>query len=527
MKKKYLPGLVLFVLACAVPPIDATERASEANGAVIDIGSRLELFVDDFLIDRLTGGAEQRLHHPVPQEIIMVHDSPWEGSCSGYHTIFRDGDIYRMYYKACGFCLREDEELYAHPLYFCYAESEDGIHWSKPELGLYEFQGSRANNIVMITHKIGDITIDAGHGAVFKDDNPEASPDARYKAFFRATRPHAPPGLIPFKSPDGIHWSPMIETRVLTSGTFDSQNLAFWDSLRGEYRVYWRYLNKEDSPDPNIKGPIFFRSIRTARSKDFLRWRYVLNLDYGEESPLVHLYTNVVKPYYRAPHLYIGFPVRYIERGWSPSMRALPELEHRELRARLSTRYGTALTESLIMFSRDGVNFKRWEEAFLRPGIERPGTWNYGQQYIAWHLVETRSPLNGAPNELSLYATESYWTEPGSALRRYTLRLDGFVSIHAPMSGGEMITRPLTFSGSELVLNFSTSAAGDIRVEIQDESGHPLPGFTLDDCPAIFGDSIERAVVWKNGRNLADLQGNSVRLRFVLRDADLFSLRFK
>ena len=208
-------------------------------------------------------------------------------------------------------------------------------------------------------------------------------------------------------------------------------------------------------------------------------------------------------------------------------MKVLPEMEEREKRASISERYGTALTESLFMVSRDGKVFNRWNEAFLRPGIERKGTWTYGDQYIGWHVVETKSDTEGAPNELSLYATESYWKGKSSALRRYTLRLDGFVSIKAPMSGGELLTKPLTFRGNNLVLNFSSSAAGGIQIEIQDENGKPVPGFTLQDCPPIFGDTIERKVLWKNGSDLSSLEGKPIRLRFVLRDADIFSFRFR
>ncbi len=178
------------------------------------------------------------------------------------------------------------------------------------------------------------------------------------------------------------------------------------------------------------------------------------------------------------------------------------------------------------MASRDGVNFKRWNEAFLRPGIEREGTWNYGQQYIGWHLVETKSALEGAPKELSLYAGESYWTGHSSAVRRYTLRLDGFVSASAPMKGGELITKPLTFTGSKLTLNFSSSAAGSVQVELQDPAGQPIPGFALDDCPEIYGDSIERTVTWKGGGDVRPHAGKPVRIRFALKDADLYSFRF-
>ena len=142
-------------------------------------------------------------------------------------------------------------------------------------------------------------------------------------------------------------------------------------------------------------------------------------------------------------------------------------------------------------------------------------------------LVETKSALEGAPNELSLYATESYWTGTSSALRRYTLRLDGFVSVHAPMNGGELVTKPVTFSGKQLTMNFATSAAGGIRVEIQDASGEPAPGFTLADAEPQFGDSIERVVTWKNGSDVGSLAGKPVRLRFVLNDADLYSIMVK
>jgi hypothetical protein len=173
------------------------------------------------------------------------------------------------------------------------------------------------------------------------------------------------------------------------------------------------------------------------------------------------------------------------------------------------------------------VTFKRWNEACLRPGPEREGTWHYGHQYLAWGPVETKGSFSGGPNELSLYATESYWTGKSSLLRRYSLRLDGFVSVAAPLSGGELVTKPILFSGKELTLNFASSAAGDVRVEIQDEGGKPFPGFALEDCGPHFGDAIERVVTWKGGSDLSSLAGKAVRLRFALRDVDLFSYRFR
>jgi len=475
-----------------------------AAAEAVDLGSRLELMVDEFLIGEAKGGAALRLHHPVPREVVMVYDAPWEGTGCGYHTVFRDGDVYRMYYKAWHLHPTQGKlEIPREPI-GAYAESTDGIHWTKPNLGIFEFEGSKDNNIIWMGKGGHDFT-------PFKDPNPDCLPGEEYKAV--AYGPN-PTGAYAFKSSDGIRWSFLQEAPILTGAAFDTQNLAFWDGLRGEYRAYVR----------DFKDGV--RGIRTATSKDFRTWSELEWLSYPG-APVEALYTNQIKPYYRAPHLFIGFPSRYIERGWSPSMEALPELEHRRIRASCHLRYGTALTDALLMTSRDGLAFHRWGDAFLRPGLRTRDNWKYGDNYLAWHVVETQSHIDDAPNELSLYATESYWSGTSSQLRRYTLRIDGFASMHAPLSGGEFTTKPLTFDGKDLVLNFATSAAGSIRIEIQDPDGAPLEGFALDDAPEIFGDALDRVAPWEDNRNLSALAGTPIRLRFVMQDADLFSFQFQ
>jgi hypothetical protein len=106
------------------------------------------------------------------------------------------------------------------------------------------------------------------------------------------------------------------------------------------------------------------------------------------------------------------------------------------------------------------------------------------------------------------------------------LRLDGFVSLHAPMAGGKCVTHPLTFTGAELRLNFATGVAGEARVELQDAAGTALPGFALEDCEPAFGDAVDRVVTWRRGPSVAALAGRPVRLRFHLSDAEIFSFRF-
>jgi hypothetical protein len=195
------------------------------------------------------------------------------------------------------------------------------------------------------------------------------------------------------------------------------------------------------------------------------------------------------------------------------------------VRAAQSRREGTAVTDTLFMTSRDGLRFHLWPESFIRPGLRATNSWFYGDMYQNWGLVETRSPVADAPRELSVYVTESTMQDRPAYLRRYALRLDGFVSVAAPL-GGELITRPLRFHGGRLMLNYSTSAAGSVRVEVQDAEGQPIPGFTLADAPEIYGDALEQTVPWKESSDLRSLADRTIRLRFALKDADLFAFRF-
>jgi hypothetical protein len=184
-----------------------------------------------------------------------------------------------------------------------------------------------------------------------------------------------------------------------------------------------------------------------------------------------------------------------------------------------------SITEGLFMSSRDGLSFKRWGEALIRPGANRD-RWGNRSNYIWYGLVETPGEYSGAPNELSLYAIEHYYEGSSNRVRRFTLRLDGFVSINAPLSGGEMVTRPFTFTGARLALNAETSAAGRVRVEVQDAAGNPLPGYSLEECDEFWGDKIECVVSWNGAPSINVPAGQPVRLRFAMSDADLYAMRF-
>ncbi len=439
----------------------------------IELGSRLELFVDDYPIDRMEGEAELHLNKPEPQEVVLVTDRPWEGNTCAYYTIFQDGDIYRMYYRGSHF--DEKTRKATHPEFACYAESKDGGHWTKPELGLVEFQGSKQNNIVWDGVGSHDFT-------PFKDANPRCAPDARYKALGAGGGGHKR-GLYAFQSADGIHWSLMSEEPVITKGAFDSQNLAFWDPVRGLYADFHRTFRDG------------VRDIMTCTSADFLQWTDPIHLEYTG-APREHLYTNAIRPYERAPHLLIGFPTRFLPK--------------------------TQQVEPTFMTSRDGRTFHRWEEALIPITAPEDRDGNRSN-YMTWGLVE----LPGSDKEYSVYATEAYYTGPDSRVRRFTYRVDGFVSVSAGAQGGRLVTKPLVFSGGKLAVNFVTREGGSVRVELQDADGRPIERFTLTDCTELRGDAIEQTVAWKAGADLGSLAGKPIRLRFELKNADLFSFRFR
>lgn len=476
-----LAGLVMMWFAVSSHnAIASSEQEQTEEEDVRNIGSRLELFVDDWLIERMDG-AELRLHHPTPRELALTLNKPWEGSTCGYVTVFQDGDLFRMYYRGSDF--DPERKKKTHDELTCYAESDDGIHWRRPELNLFEFDGSTSNNIVWMGAGTHNFT-------PFKDTNPDTTQNAQYKALAR----QGSEGLIAFQSPDGIHWELMQDDPVITKGAFDSQNLAFWNPLTNCYMDFHRVFHDG------------VRHIMTCTSQDFIHWTEPQLLDFGD-APLEHLYTNAVAPYYRSPHILLGFPKRFV-----PSRKKLPDDPH------------TGVSDGVFMSSRDGLHWHRWLEAFIRPGLQKERWWQRNNM-TAWGILITQSDVPGMPEELSLFSSEAYYS-PANRLRRYTLRIDGFVSVNAPYSGGEFVTRPLTFEGSNLVINYSTSAAGSIRVEVIDANDQPVPGFALDECPEIYGDEIEKVVEWGERSDLSQLAGQAIRLRFVLKDADLYSLRF-
>ena len=493
MRRKSLRTLFFAVMAVILP------SPAPAEEVTVRLGSRRELFVDGHLIHQLKG-ASLKLHHPRLEGTALVFDKPWEGRFSGYVPVLKDAGVFRMYYRGLPEAGGDGSNIEST----CYAESTDGLQWKKPELGIHKVNGSAKNNVILKNEA------PCSHNfSPFLDTNPAALPTARYKALAGTSNS----GLMAFVSADGIHWKKARPKAVISKGAFDSQNVSFWSESEGLYLCYFRTW---DGPTP-WSG---FRSISRVTSKDFLNWSEPKAMNYGG-TPREHLYTNQTQPYFRAPHIYLSIAARFM-----PGRRILSPAQAKAID--VDPGYFSDCSDAVLMSTRGGTLYTRtFMDAFIRPG---PGLENWVSRttYPALGIV-------GMPNgRLAMHVQKNYG-QPTARLVRYTLRSDGFVSVNGPYTGGEMTTRLLTFqpaagkeaSSCRLLVNCATGAAGSLRVEILGENGAPLPGYSLTDSREFIGDFIERAIEWKNGPNIRPLAGRPIRLRFSLKDADLYSIRFQ
>ncbi len=459
---------------------EAGVRTAPRGKEVVTIGSRRELLVDDFLFDDLASGAHLRLHQPQHRDVVLTLDQEWEYPLCRYFTLIEADDRVRLYYMAKPSAERARIEGIEMRCMTCLAESRDGLNFERVRTGLHEFNGSKDNNIIWRGR--------GGHNLTpFRDTSPNCREDQRYKAVA-----DYPEGLAlgAYVSADGLNWSLLGDRPILTQGGFDSQNLAFWDPNRGCYVCYYR---------DNTGG---LRRVFRSCSDDFVNWSDGEELVYADRRQ-EHFYTNCIRPHPTAPHIYTGTPLRFITH-----------------RTKLADHRMGGLGDGVFMSSRDGLHFNRWEQSFIAPN-SNPGNWTERKNEPAWGMLQT------SPEELSIYWREMDIEDHIVRLRRGVLRTDGFVSLHRHIDAvGEALTRPFIFSGSQLFLNYVTSAVGTLRIGICDEAGRSLPGYSMADSEILFGNELAYACRWLAGSDISHLAGTPIRLKIRLHDADLYSLQF-
>lgn len=480
-------GLLLAIGAfCAAVGISLSRAGAQATrpSEPILIGDRCEPFVDLYLVDRMAG-VTHRFQRPI--EIRNLAHPPSPGY---YSTVIYEKGKYRHYCRETIPGYKGSDEDGNSGEVTAYEESTDGINWTRPELGLFEVNGSRANSYVL-----ANMPPFSHNFSPFLDARPGCPPEQRFKALAGTMGKSG--GLVAFVSADGIRWSklrddPVIKPPVAGPATavplmFDSQNVAHWSATEKQYVAYCRQ---------SIKG---LRSIVRTASDDFVTWSPFVPVPGNLEGE--HLYTSQAHPYFRAPHITIGLATRFFpDKGRS--------------------------TDIVLLTSRDGRSFDRvLKEAFIRPAPTKESWGNRGN-YAALNVFPLRDDTPGIQAEHWRYLNPQHM---GIMVRDriYYLPVDAFASINAGFDEGEMTTKPLVFSGKELSLNFETSAAGFIRVEIQDAAGKVIPGYSAEDMKEDLRDNNRGTIVaWKTGSDVSKLAGKPIRLRFVMREADLYSIRF-
>lgn len=392
----------------------------------------------------------------------------------------------------------------------CFATSTDGVEWERPVCDLYEFQGSKRNNIV----QVGRMAC-----SVFRD--PTARRSERFKMVMGGgpNLPHIHlEGDIPVKhiyhgiygatSPDGIHWK---QTRKPICPWYtDTTNAGYYDDQKGKYAIFVRwnanmYYEDGKTVTPNAEWRLRYRAAGRSESEDFRNFpRPEVILEPTEEER--RRYETGMDIYNTAAHKY----------PWAPDAYFLFS----------SHFYHEPDTLDVWLYtSRDGVRYERGPEPYLRLGPA--GRFDSGSVYMASGMVRRGDEVWMAYAGYDHTHRGVYHRKPfsgGAGLAR--IRLDGFVSQDFGLGGGELVTKPLRFDGSALALNMDGSAGGSLRVEVQAPDGRALDGFGLRDADKLWNSSVAKRATWNGAGDVSSLRGKPVRLRFKGHGVKLYAFQF-
>jgi len=493
------------------------------------IQSRKQLFADPRLV-AASRGVRLTMNPPNQTgEENVVRDTWWErkpGSrIGGYSTIMREDGKFRLWYQFghlyepwCNHSGAGQSVLYV--------ESDDGVHFTKPELGLHEFYGSKDNNVVIPGY------VQGGH--VWLD--PNAPPECRYRSQGNGQ------GYIPFYgSADGIRWPETHRVRLPSSITgsskVDGRTNIHWDVELGRYVMFTRIVFMAEHQTPKGSGLYrLHRAVRRLESDDLIHWdneTLVLThddtdlaahaVDLPDQPPVDYNFATVFR--YPDEH---GLWFMLVTCYWHWYDRTPEGVTHNS-----GYNLGPNANDIRLLVSTDGKTFE-WlgdRAPFIRLGPEgrfdsrmlHEMAYPIPMGNELWLYYAGRNSEHGpAPSDI-LDPTAS---EPKDAISRAVMRLDGFVSADAEYTGGELTTQSLVFAGDRLLLNVDTSGGGQVKVEILDEAGKPIPGHSLADARPLNGNSVAMPVRWSGGNDVGGLAGRPVRLRFVMNDCKLYAFQF-
>ena len=499
-----------------------------AEETPIKVGFEKQLFLDGYLISNMDN-VNRVLHQPKkhPQNPILLPEKPWEGrSINPYLVVFDQNEkTWKLWYTGFGvhkslpgledlekvvglhgrkgavvvpgldIRSRHDGDLNVYAE--CYAISKDGIHFARPPLGLIAFPGSHEKtNLVP-------------YRPAFRDDH-DPDPQRRFKATIGTGDASAGVGIA--WSPDGLHWTQHPDNPVMDEPI--GGGMIIWDDRIKKYVGYFR-------PRPFLAYPRRgrIRVVGRSTSPDFIHWtlpqeNVVLAPD-EKDDPGIEFYRMSVHQY---EGCYIGFLWIYhnITSSRNPEPRGWDQT-----------------IDCQLAFSRDGRHWIRVSDrqTFMPKG--QPGDWDELEVYPTGMINRNNEiwiyyggSLSGHGYRFSdsrSTLVEGRKVVGGIGLAK--LRLDGFVSIRAGEEEGTMTTRIIEFSGQRRLIANASAKGGYVIAEVLDRFGKPLAGYGRHDCVPLEGDFLESEIDWKTGKSLTGLVGKPIRLRFIMKNADLYSFR--
>ena len=490
--------------------------------ALIDIGSRKQLFVDDYLVESATN--TMRVMNPARKVVnnpVLRPEMRWEGNDVRPRHIYFDcrENVFKMLYQGKSYSGRRAEDGSVvvvgqkDPPVNCLAISEDGVHWERPILNQIEFQGSKRNNIIPMSALYPDEGIQPN---IFLDRH-ESDPTKRFKALGWTKDTSAPMLGYLYYSADGMSWTPHPDNPIIDAtpkiGRWGPGDMLGWDPIRETYAIH-----VENSL--HRRGPFGKRVIGRAESPDMAEWT----------EPETILVPDKLDPpdteFYAMPT--ITYEGVYVATPWI--FRTTNTTHHPEL-----------------AFSRDGIRYRR---EFRTPFIER----GHPLEFDGTSIYSRVPIVHG--DRILVYYSATNWRSPEqlltlgdratAAVGLATSRLDGFVSFDgakgtpvdvAPMRGGpaeysEVVTRSFGFSGSRLHVNVETAlqqwGAGppELRVELLEPNHDFIDGYRFEDADPITTSGLDNVASWRGNADVSAFAGRAVKLRFYFKNCKLYSFQF-
>ena len=462
--------------ACLLAPVRAWSQIE-----ILD--QEAELFVDDVNI-RFASGVNQTLHQAEKLTNPVIRpEKPWESNGTYlYGTVLRDEQTgkFRMWYSSGG---------------LAYAESDDGINWTRPELNDV-LRNGQPTNLLLTGSNLNFL--------IYDPDDPD--PAYRYKLLDNTSTRN----FVGYHSADGLAWNPYPQTPLIEGGSEIAN--GFRDPVTGRYVAFVRPY----APQPYPSGPEQTRMVAMTTSDDFVNWtdlEVILEPDSidnawaNNESERTEFYSMAG---FRYGNQYLGL---------LPVFRITDIYDDPEPR---QSRYEGPIDVQLVS-TRDGSNWQRTEP---RTPVITTGPSAFDNGAIL--NIANQPVIVG--DEIFYYYTAMNTTHGGTrppkgiTIGLAKWRLDGFASLDAGDLGGFVETTEWVTQGdlTQLVIN-ADATDGSIRVEVVDENGVIYDGYSVLDSDVVTGDSVRHVVSWTEHAGLPD--GEVFRLRFYMENASIYSYR--